>query len=270
MYCKNFILNGGALANTTTGMSTSNYGYGNVTLVADSRIETIDSVSTLFMAPDGYDAKIDLAGFTLTITNAYSAHLYIHQPIVNGMIDTEGSPGGYIHVLEGFSGGSPTLNLNMGCAFHIDGGFSVSNYTARYTGGYNHGLGTLKVYGTFTPVAKRGGKDAFFGPEMQNGSSIDLSAQTNAFNVVATGFSGSGNMNGNRTMTFADGATVCVLLGERKLKSEDQVIDWSAAVPENRAGLTFYGKYADGKRINLKVRDDGIYVPKRGMIIVVR
>ena len=270
MYCKNFILNGGALANTTSGMSTSNYGYGNVTLVADSLIETTDSVNTLFMAPDGYDAKIDLAGFALTITNAYSAHLYMHQPIVDGTIDTEGSPGGYIHILEGFSGGSPTVNLNMGCAFHIDGEFSVSNYTARYTGGYNHGLGTLKVYGTFTPVAKRGGNDAFFGPEMQNGSSIDLSAKTNAFNVVATGFSGSGNMNGNRTMTFANGATVGVLLGERKLKSETQVIDWSAAVPENRAGLKFYGQFADGKRINLIVKEDGVYVPKKGMTVTIR
>ena len=265
MYYKNFVLNGGALANTTGGMSTSNYGYGNVTLAADSLIETTDSVNTLFMAPDGDDAKIDLAGHTLTITNQTSAHLYMHQPIVNGTIDTEGSPGGYIHVVEGGSGGSPTVNLNMGCAFNIAGEFSVSNYTARYATNYNYGSGTLKVYGTFTPVAQRGGNDAFFGPEMQDGSLIDLSGKTNGWSVVSTGFTG-----GNRTMTFADGATVGVLLGERKLKSETQVIDWSAAVPENRAGLKFYGKYADGRRVNLMVRDDGVYMPKRGMIIVVR
>ena len=100
---------------------------------------------------------------------------------------------------------------------------------------------------------------------MQDGSLIDLSGKTNGWSVVSTGFTG-----GNRTMTFADGATVGVLLGERKLKSETQVIDWSAAVPENRAGLKFYGKYADGRRVNLMVRDDGVYMPKRGMIIVVR
>ncbi|MBO7683601.1 MAG: hypothetical protein J6T51_02620 [Kiritimatiellae bacterium] len=265
MYYKNFVLNGGAIANTTSGMSTSNYGYGNVTLAADSLIETASSVSTLFMAPDGVNAKIDLAGHTLTITNQTSAHLYMHQPIVNGTIDTAGSPGGYIHIVEGFSGGSPTVNLNMGCAFNIAGEFSVSNYTARYATNYNYGSGTLKVYGTFTPVAQRGGNDAFFGPEMQDGSLIDLSGKTNGWSVVSTGFTG-----GNRTMTFADNATVGVLLGERKLKSETQVIDWSAAVPENRAGLKFYGKYADGRRVNLKVRDDGVYMPKKGMIIVFR
>ena len=265
MYYKNFRLNGGALANTTSGMSTSNYGYGNVTLAADSLIETASSVSTLFMAPDGVNAKIDLAGHTLTITNQTSAHLYMHQPIVNGTIDTAGSPGGYIHIVEGFSGGSPTVNLNMGCAFNIAGEFSVSNYTARYATNYNYGSGTLKVYGTFTPVAQRGGNDAFFGPEMQDGSLIDLSGKTNGWSVVSTGFTG-----GNRTMTFADNATVGVLLGERKLKAETQVIDWSAAMPGNRAGLKFYGKYADGKRVNLKVRDDGVYMPRRGMIIVVK
>ena len=77
-------------------------------------------------------------------------------------------------------------------------------------------------------------------------------------------------MEGNRTTTFADGATVGILLGTRKVKSEEKIIDWSAAVPDNRAGLTFFGQFANGRRIKLKVKNDGLYVPKSGFVLVVR
>ena len=77
-------------------------------------------------------------------------------------------------------------------------------------------------------------------------------------------------MNGNRTTTFADGATVGILLGTRNVKSEEKIIDWSAAAPSNRAGLTFFGQFADGRRTNLKIKDDGLYAPKQGLRIIVR
>ena len=77
-------------------------------------------------------------------------------------------------------------------------------------------------------------------------------------------------MEGNRTTTFADGATVGILLGTRNVKSEEKIVDWSAAVPSNRAGLTFFGQFANGRRTNLKVMDDGLYAPKKGMTIIVR
>ena len=105
---------------------------------------------------------------------------------------------------------------------------------------------------------------------MQDGSSIDLSAKTNAWSSVALGYTGVGDMNGNRTTTFADGATVGVLLGTRNVKSQEKLIDWSAAVPANRAGLTFFGQFANGRRTKLKVKDDGLYAPKQGFIVVVR
>ena len=77
-------------------------------------------------------------------------------------------------------------------------------------------------------------------------------------------------MQGNRTMTFANGANVGVLLGARKLTSEEKIIDWSDAVPENRTGLTFYGELANGSRIKLKVMDDGVYMPRKGFILIVK
>ena len=54
------------------------------------------------------------------------------------------------------------------------------------------------------------------------------------------------------------------------MKSEEKIIDWSAAVPANLEGLTFFGQFADGRRTNLKIKDDGLYAPKKGMTIIVR
>ena len=270
-YCKNFILAGGALASTGVNQTKTGWqGIGNVTLAEDSRIDTVQSVSALFSAKDFVGAKIDLAGHTLTITNSLSANLYMHLPIVNGTIDTVGSSGGYIHVVAGSTGGSPTVNLNMGCAFNTAGEFSVSNYTARYTQKWNHGAQPLIVYGTFTPAAvDANGKDYFHGCVMQDGSSIDLSGKTNAWSVVSTGWSGSGDADGSRTITFADNATVTVNLGTRRVRTLEKVVDWSSAVPENLEGLTFYG-VVNGGWVKLKVLPDGLYMPKRGLTIIVR
>ena len=268
-YLKNFVLDGGTLA-TSASMSTSDLGLGNVTLVADSTFRITSKSYMMFSAPNDTE-KIDLGGHTLTVSLVGSSYMCMQIPVINGTVVFSGGSGGYLRILDGMSGGSQTVNLEMDTsAMYIQGEFSVSNYVANYTDGYNIGNGTINVYGTFTPAAKRSGKDAFFGPKMQDSSLIDLSAKTNAFSVVALGFSGSGYMSGNRTMTFADGAKVGVLLGERKLANGARIIDWSAAVPENRADLKFYGQFADGKRINLMVRDDGVYAPKKGITVIVR
>lgn len=263
---KTFVLDGGTLA-TSSSMGNTSEGFGNVRLVADSFFKmTAKSLAMTFSAPTETE-KIDLGGYTLSVAMMGSCHLYLSLPIENGTLLFNGT-GGYLHIKEATAGGSQTLNLEMvKSAMYIEGEFSVSNYVARYTDDYNSGTGTLKVYGTFTPAAQRSGNDAFFGPEIQDGAKIDLSSKTTAFGVIGLGFT---STTSNRTMTFANEATVGVLLGERKLANGAQIIDWSAAVPENRAGLKFYGQFADGSRINLMVRDDGVYMPKRGMIIVVR
>ena len=277
-YTKNFVLDGGTLANSGPSMNgnVGKYGIGNVTLAADSIFMTARNISTHFYAPDGTPAKIDLGGHTLTNSLVYGAQMYIPLSVENGTMVarnlTTESNGGYVRLNSDTSGGSATFNLVMETvALELHGTLSVSNYVARYTGGYNHGNAAIKVYGTFTPEAVlANGKECFHGCEMQDGSSIDLSAKTNAWSSVALGWTGTGNMDGNRTTTFADGATVGILLGTRNVKSEEKIIDWSAAIPSNRAGLTFFGQFANGRRTKLKVKDDGLYAPKQGFIVVVR
>ena len=263
---KTFVLNGGTLE-TTASMGNTSVGFGNVTLVADSFLKmTARTLAMTFSTPTGTE-KVDLGGHVLSVAMPGSCHLYLPIPVENGTLLFTGTSG-YLHIKDGTVGGSRTLNLDMTMsAMYIEGEFSVSNYVARYTDNYNSGNGTLKVYGTFTPEALRSGKEAFFGPQMQDGSLIDLSTKTNALNVVGLGFT---SETSNRTMTFADDATVGVLLGTRKLGKEEQIIDWADAVPDNRAGLKFYGQFTDGTRTNLKVRDDGVYAPRRGFTFIVR
>ena len=270
-YTKHFILNGGTLANTQYGMNVSagKYGFGNVTLIADSRFHMAKEVT--FTNPCDPAAKIDLGGHTLTLelVNKSGTNAWFPLPIENGTVSAVN--GGYFAVPVNTEGGAPSFNLEMsGAAFKLDGGLTVSNYVARYTDGYNHGSAAIKVYGTFTPAAVRANGDAFHGCEMQDGSFIDLSVKSAGWSNVALGWPVTSDADGNRTITFANGATVGILLGGRNVKSEEKIIDWSAAVPENRAGLTFYGVFADGRRTNLKIKDDGLYAPKKGLTIIFR
>ena len=277
-YTKNFVLCGGTLANSGPSMNgnVGKYGIGNVTLAADSIFMTARNISTHFYAPDGTPAKIDLGGHTLTNSLVYGAQMYIPLSVENGTMVarnlTTESNGGYVRLNSDTSGGSATFNLVMETvALELHGTLSVGNYVARYTGGYNHGRAAIKVYGTFTPDAVlANGNECFHGCEMQNGSFIDLSAKTNAWSSVALGWTGTGNMDGNRTTTFADDATVGILFGSRNVTSEEKIVDWSAAVPANLEGLTFFGQFADGRRTNLKIKDDGLYAPKQGLRIIVR
>ena len=186
-YLKNFVLDGGTLA-TSASMSTSDLGLGNVTLVADSTFRITSKSYMMFSAPNDTE-KIDLGGHTLTVSLVGSSYMCMQIPVINGTVVFSGGSGGYLRILDGMSGGSQTVNLEMDTsAMYIQGEFSVSNYVANYTDGYNISNGTINVYGTFTPAAKRSGKDAFFGPKMQDSSLIDLSAKTNAFSVVVGSF----------------------------------------------------------------------------------
>ena len=115
-YYKNFVLNGGVLADSS-GMNTSCYGFGNVTLVADSILTKSHASSTMFAAPEG-EGTVDLGEKTLTVSMIGNSHIYFHVPVVNGTMvfdssDVLTSGGGYLNVAEGMSGGSPTVNIEM-------------------------------------------------------------------------------------------------------------------------------------------------------------
>ena len=113
--------------------------------------------------------------------------------------------------------------LNMGNTLN------ASNYVARYTGSSNSGTGALNVYGTFKPVGA-----GFYGPTMQNGSTVDLSEWKTGVSA-ASRFPLKSSYASKDTMSFAAGATVTVdLSGVSRadlmgiVDSEKYLTEWTA------------------------------------------
>ena len=266
---KRFVLAGGTLANTGYAMDDwDNRVFSHARLTADSQLNA--ELNTHFWdRTPGDDSCIDLGGHTLTVSIGSSKLLFLNTVVSNGTIEAAGV--GYLAASSNgvnvVKHGSDTLDLRMtGCALDIRDDMTVRDYYAGYVKKYNDGAAKLLVHGTFTPAAVDGdGKEYFHGCEMQDGSAIDLSAKSSAFGVVSTGFTANA-----RTLTFADGATVRILLGSRTLEKNEKIIDWTAAVPENYAGLTFCGETSDGRTVALKARSGGVYVSAGGLMIVVQ
>ena len=236
-HCKDFVLAGGTLANTGVDMNTTTgQGIGNVTLEADSLLNLTHHTAFSSLP----STKIDLGGFTFSVELGSAGGRQLYLPIVveNGTLDF--LSGGYLNFVGSTDGGSPTVNLEMhGAAFHGDGRFSVSNYVAAYSQRWNHGASVLKVHGTFTPVTADDGKEYFHGCEMQDGSTIDLSAKTAVWDTVSTGWPVAGyvsDADGSREVTFAEGAKVTIDVHGRTFVMGDRIVSWTEAPPE---GVTF-------------------------------
>ena len=94
------------------------------------------------------------------------------------------------------------------------------------------------------------------GAEGHLSPTLDLSTQTNVLDGAK--------------LRFADGSTVTVDLGVRKWKSREKIVDWSTSTPANLATLTFRGMCVDGPTAKLIKRADGLYMPMKGLMVLVR
>lgn len=65
------------------------------------------------------------------------------------------------------------VTMKLNCAFRMNGPMDVANYESLYADGWNRESGKMRVYGTFTPTT-----DYFWGCEMQDGSTLDLSGKS--------------------------------------------------------------------------------------------
>jgi hypothetical protein len=139
---------------------------------------------------------------------------------------------------------------------------------ARYTGSSNAGTGALNVYGTFKPVGA-----GFYGPTMQDGSTVDLSAwKTNV--AASSRFPLESSYANKKTMSFAAGATVTVDLSGVSRADLSDIVDaetyltrWSA-----KPDATFLlDADTKARKFLLKADDGGLrlnYVG--GLVILVR
>ena len=131
---------------------------------------------------------------------------------------------------------------------------NVHDYVAAYDYDANSGTAALNVYGAFKPTTAY-----FYGPTMQDGSTLDLSAWPGGW-PLASGFT-----SGNTAISFADGATIKVSFGATPVGkvSGKKVLGWDAAP----ASVDFAP--AAGERFGLRKQDDGLYI-YRGLIIIMR
>ncbi len=230
-------LDGGTVSNTVE--------YGNMTYGVFNPSTTVTADST-FVTMQNYGWTVpELDGHTIHLRVKSSTTLWIGcgtQRVQPGRIVCKG--GG---ILRTFSQGAFLNSIDIevqSAAFDLGSGpLTVHDYSTRYPSNYGWGSAALNVLGTFAPAAGA----YFYGPTMQDGSAIDLSALTGAWNSTSPLTEG-----GNATTKFAAGATVTVILGERKCKVGDKVISWTTA-PDSTVSFT-------SKKATFESRSDGLYI----------
>ena len=127
----------------------------------------------------------------------------------------------------------------------------------RASSKHNEGTAAFKVYGMFTPAT-----DIFYGCQMQNGSTVDLSGRTTVWNTTTAADS---TAKGSTTVTFADNATITVNLYGREglfalARSADPFVATWSADPANLEVLKFVVD-AKSRKLGLKVVPDTLMVP---------
>ena len=245
------IINGGMISNTVAG--------GNITYGIFNPKTTVNGDFT-FATLENYAWTVpDLSGHTVTVDIGVGKIFNVATSVIYPIIT-----GGRMNVVRGgnlatFSNKTTDLHMvDLDCfnaALNLSGPMSVRDYGPQYTGNYGKGNVALDVYGTFTPAS-----NYFYGPTMRDGSAIDLSAKTDAWSVTSSLTDG-----GNATTKFAAGATVTVILGERKCKVGDKVISWATA-PDSTVSFT-------SKKATFESRSDGLYITEwkgSGLSIFVR
>ena len=240
-----FIVEGGTFQSTGVDMTKTGWsGAGIQRLTADS---DMDVLNTLVFGP----VNMDLGGNTLSVDIATGKTLHLHgNTITNGTVDVR--KGGWLHVIDAVN--ARTVDFKVGCALDMGAALSVRDYEAAYSADYNAGTAALNVYGAFRPATPY-----FYGPTLQDGSTLDLSAWPGGW-PIASGFT-----SGKTAIGFADGATVKVKVGASRVGSTrgTKILGWTTAP----ANVDFVP--AEGERIGLRKKDDGLYLYK-GLIILVR
>ena len=266
-YTNAFVLAGGTLNCNKTGESKTTRRPMVVlkNLISDSALNIVVRNISLQIYGGAADGLIDLGGNTLTVTmNATEDYFTLNSSFSEdgGKVIVNAN-----HANTYLTSGADVLatNVDFVVASKISqsGTLSVHDYeqtgensNSRY-GGVTIGL---YVYGTFTPSS-----DYFYGCQMMDGATIDLSAKGGAWNIISSITSSN---SGWRWVRFADNATVYVKVGDRAIDKYATIVEWNATTkPSNLASLRFV--FADGPYAGRELykRSSGLVPFPRGMII---
>ena len=263
-----FVLNGGTLQNTTgtdVGSGTAQLKY--MFLTANSTLNLQNHYG--FIGNSYTRSILDLGGYTLTVNvNANGRLFYLYNTEVrNGVLDV--IDGGW---LETGNSGVIATDATIKCqaAMRANGAVDVRDYVAyRTSSKHNEGTADFKVYGTFTPMS-----DTFYGCQMQNGSTVDLSARTNVWNTTTAADT---TAKGSTTVTFADNAVITIdfTAGRSALKeildaNDRYIVKWTA---ETAPAETVKFKASEALRslgYRVVVESDGLKLEPNGFTIYAR
>ena len=249
-----FILAGGELKNTSIDTGDGSAQIANLLLEADSKWTVAMSGGII---QSGHNvATLDLGGHTLTVPITSGKTFWLHNAdVLNGLVDI--TSGGWLKVNK-TSCRATTADFRINCALNMDVSMDVRDYIAVYGSNANEGTGVVNVHGRFVPSETH---NYFRGCVMQNGSTIDLGARTNALNATASFTKGA------NTLGFAAGATVTMDLSKRTdnlrqfAKSADPFLIVWTTPPD--ASVKF-NVDEETKRKGLKVKPRTIEIPVEG------
>lgn len=231
-----------------------------LTLAGDASIKVVVEDSfNLRSGDDSTTTDISLCGHRLTVNG--SARFIVYKANVTdvGRIVSSIAPGSDLsqnknfYVSQEMSAPLVDFEVAQGGALGGDGPVAivVSNMTFAGTWTPANAQKSVTVLGCYSPKPT-----AVNWPTLTLGDSehlsptLDLSALSSAYNGSA--------------LSFAEGATISVTLGDRQIPSNSQLVSWTTE-PANRFVRGDSG--ADG---SLEKKSDGLYFVRRGLSIFVR
>ena len=259
----NFVVEGGAFANSKPQTMPDWGTLGNVVLTSNSIMRVGNSI-VIGSGP------FDLGGRVLDaqIANGQTLYLGDNLQITNGTVRTQSTSG--VGVLQVYSAkDARTVDFDIGTKLDMKAPLDVHDYTANAANAAeNSGTAALNVWGTFRPLALAGEKDYFYGCTLQNGSTLDLSGRTVVWKTTSdcTG--------GANEVTFAANATITVSLAGREISFPNggqrglKIIDWETNPPDSTTKFKLDAE-ARAQGYSFVKREDGLYLTKPGWVILI-
>ncbi len=262
------VLNGGTLANSGPDQTNENYGgIGNVTLTADSTLDLQAStavyggVLAAFKYPEG--ARIELGNHTLTVRMGSGKTFRIADCAQNGTIHVTGD--GVFRPYKTQTLVMPTLDLRLSDGATMWQGqptFTVRSFVMAETTNESVGIYPVNVLERCQP-----GGDGFYGCVLKNGAVLDLS-QCNGELQARSRYVKGCDSTTYQPGTTEENSTITIHFGEREVHNKERLVAWYEQ-PEN---VTFVldEESRNRAKCRIAVKEDGIYVVRKGLVIIVR
>jgi hypothetical protein len=258
-----FVMDGGVVRNTGPDLRLPLDQFSDMLLTADS--ELVVSADFAFYATE---TKLDLGGHTLKVTiDIGKAFNVVNGEIKNGLVYVTGG-GWFITGVRGMASKeimATSVDFCVDTPLRLVEPIYVHNYMPIYCGGYHDSDKRICVHGTFKPSAH----DYFCGCLMQNGSTIDLSARTNALPVTSS------FRTGNNISIFAQDANVTVSMAGRDdvrtfAQKREYIVTWTKAT-KPRSNVKFVLDAATAGCDYSVIRDAyGLRLVAGGTLVILR